>query len=93
MKTLLLRISILFLLVGYAAAPVFAQDAWHRLESDSKDFSIAVPPDYQVLTDKKGYETARLISRFPVRTRSMKVDDIKSVLGRGLVFDRKLPYK
>jgi TonB family protein len=79
MKTLLLTISILFLLVGYAAGPIFAQDAWHRLESDSKDFSIAVPPDYQVLTDKKGYETSRLISRYPVKTRSIKVDDIKRV--------------
>jgi TonB family protein len=79
MKTLLLTISIVFLLVGYADAPVFAQDAWHRLESDSKDFSIAVPPDYQVLTDKKGYATSRLVSRFPLKTRSMKVDDIKRV--------------
>jgi TonB family protein len=75
MKTLLLTISILFLL----AAPAFAQEAWHRLESDSKDFSITVPPDYQVLTDKKGYETARLISRSPFKTRNIKVDDIKRI--------------
>jgi TonB family protein len=79
MRALLLTISTLFLLVGYAAAPVFAQDAWHRLESDSKDFAIAVPPDYQVLTDKKGYETSRLISRYPLKTRSMKIDDIKRI--------------
>jgi TonB family protein len=78
-KALLLTTSIIFLLIGYAAAPVFAQDAWHRLESDSKDFSIAVPPDYQVLTDKKGYETSRLISRYPLKTRTVKVDDIKRV--------------
>jgi hypothetical protein len=79
MKTLLLTISILFLLVGYAAAPVFAQEAWHRLESDSKDFSIAVPPDYQVLTDKKGHKTSRSISRSPFKTRTVKIDDIKRV--------------
>jgi len=79
MKTLLLTISVIFLLAGYAAAPVFAQDAWHRLESDSKDFSIAVPPDYQVLTDKKGYETAKMISRFPLKTRTTKIDDIKRI--------------
>jgi TonB family protein len=79
MKSLLLTISIVFLLAGYAVAPVFAQDAWHRLESDSKDFSIAVPPDYQVITDKKGYETSRLISRFPLKSRTMKVDDITRV--------------
>ena len=79
MKTLLLTISILFLLAGYTAAPVFAQDAWHRLESDSKDFSIAVPPGYEVLTDKKGYKPARQISRVPLKTRTVKVDDIKRV--------------
>lgn len=79
MKTLLITISIVFLLVGYAAAPVFAQEAWHRLESDSKDFSIAVPANYEVLTDKKGYERARLISRFPLKSRTVKVDDIKRI--------------
>ena len=79
MKTLLLTITVLFLLVGYGSAGVFGQDAWHRLESDSKDFSIAVPADYEVLADKKGYETSRLISRFPLKTRNIKVDDIKRV--------------
>lgn len=79
MKALLLSISILFLVFSYAAAPVFAQESWHRLESDSKDFSIAVPSGYQVLSDKEGYETAKMISRFPPKTRTTKIDDIKMI--------------
>lgn len=79
MKVLLLTISILFVLFSCAAAPVFAQADWHRLQSDSKDFSVAVPADYQVLNDKKGYESARMVSRSPFKTRTAKVDDIKRI--------------
>lgn len=79
MKVLLLSIAILFLALSYSSAPVFAQAAWHRLESDSKDFSIAVPPGYQVLTDKEGYETTGAIYPFPVKRETIKVDDIKRI--------------
>jgi TonB family protein len=60
--------------------PVAAQTNWFKLESDSKDFSIAVPPDYQVLTDKDGYQISRLISRYPLRTKTIEIDDIKRVM-------------
>ena len=36
---------------------------WIRLESDSKDFSVAVPPNYQVFSDKKGFKRAKLVSK------------------------------
>jgi TonB family protein len=75
------KFFILTVLLFLSVCPMAAQNTaeWHRLESDSKDFAIAVPPDYQVITDKKGYETARLISRVPFKTRNIKVDDIKRV--------------
>lgn len=79
MKALLLSISILFLVFSYAAAPVFAQALWHRMESDSKDFSIAVPSGYQVMTDREGYESGKVLSRFPPKTRTTKIDDIKRI--------------
>jgi hypothetical protein len=75
------KFFILMALLFLSVCPMAAQNTaeWTRLESDSKDFSIAVPPDYQVLTDKKGYQISRLISRSPFKTRTMKVDDIKRV--------------
>lgn len=74
MKVLLFPVVVLF-----AALSVTAQTSWFKLESDSKDFSVAVPSDYQVLTDKEGYKIGRLISRNPFRTKTIEFDDIKRI--------------
>ena len=79
MKKRFLLIVTFFLTV----VPVVAQDVsntnWLRLESDSKDFTIAVPPGYQVIADKDGYQTNRMISRNPFKSRNVEYEDIKRV--------------
>lgn len=75
MKVFLFPAIVLF----FAVSSILAQANWIKLESDSKDFSIAIPPDYQVLADKDGYEINRLISRNPLRTKTIEIDDIKRV--------------
>lgn len=63
MKVLLFPVIVLFVVLSCLCASVTAQTNWLRLESDSKDFSVAIPPGYQILTDKDGYQIRRLISR------------------------------
>lgn len=75
MKSLLFPVLVLF----FAASSILAQATWIKLESDSKDFSISVPPDYQVLTDKDGYRISKVISRNPFRTKTIEIDDIKRI--------------
>jgi TonB family protein len=62
--------------------PVAAQEMpdWTRLESDSKDFSISVPSGYQVVSDSEGYESSKMISRYPFKARTIKFDEIKRVM-------------
>jgi TonB family protein len=74
MKALLFPVVVLF-----AVLSVTAQTNWFKLESGSKDFSISIPPGYQVLIDKGGYKIGRLISRNPFRTKTIELDDITRI--------------
>jgi TonB family protein len=56
MRKVIFTTFILTLLVCGARAQ--ARD-WLRLESDSKDFSLAIPRDYQMLADENGYDSVR----------------------------------
>ena len=50
---------IAFLLIASFAFQTSAQQdekaAWSRIENDDKSFSIAIPKEFQIFTDKKGY--------------------------------------
>jgi hypothetical protein len=60
-------------------AQTCADGEWARLENDSGDFSIAIPSNYRVLADAKGYKINKLVSRFPLKTRTIKIDDVKRI--------------
>jgi TonB family protein len=76
MKKLIVIISLMIL----SACALFAQTTenqnWTRLESDAKDFTVAIPPDFQVLTDEKGYET---FFGPPMSARRVKLSDIRYI--------------
>jgi TonB family protein len=55
MKKIIFVISLFILFVGGAKAQAFENQNWIRLESDARDFSVAVPPNFQVIHDDKGY--------------------------------------
>lgn len=79
MKVLLFPVVVLLATLSCLPNGAAAQTNWLKMESDSKDFSIAVPPEYQVLTDKEGYKISKLISRNPIKTRTIEIDDIKRI--------------
>lgn len=74
-----MRVQVLLIIIfGLMLVPAAAQESldWSRLESDSKDFSVSVPRDLQVITEDD-YETGRLISRYPFQTKTISFEDIK----------------
>ncbi|MGC2238325.1 MAG: TonB family protein [Pyrinomonadaceae bacterium] len=55
MKKIIFVLSLFILFAGGAKAQAFENLSWVRLESDARDFSVVVPPNYQILHDDKGY--------------------------------------
>lgn len=56
MKKLLFMVAVFLLGAFCANAQAVRESGWLRLESDSKDFSIAVPSDYEAAYDEEGYQ-------------------------------------
>lgn len=56
MKKIICSLLFIILFVCAFQAQTTESLTWTRIESDTKDFSVAVPSNYQVLQDEKGYE-------------------------------------
>ncbi|HSK73630.1 MAG TPA: energy transducer TonB [Pyrinomonadaceae bacterium] len=55
------------------------EPSWLRIESENKDFSIAVPPNYQVLADKKGFSYAKFDKTFQRVVGTVRLSDIRYI--------------
>lgn len=75
MKKLIYLIVFTILLACVSQAQTNESLAWTRIESDTKDFSVAIPSNYQVLQDEKGFENNYDVPK----PRKLKVSDIRYV--------------
>ncbi|HMS39969.1 MAG TPA: energy transducer TonB [Pyrinomonadaceae bacterium] len=69
--------SLIFIILFVCAIQAQTAESltWIRIESDTKDFSIAVPSNYQVLEDEKGFENQYDVPK----KRNLKVSNIRYV--------------
>jgi TonB family protein len=76
MKRLTFIIALMILSAVALSAQTTENQNWTRLESDAKDFSVAVPTDFQVMTDEKGEE---MFVGSMTNPRRVKLSDIRYI--------------
>lgn len=77
MKKIFFITTLLILFVSAAHAQTTEKQNWTRLESDAKDFSIAVPSNYEVLFDREGQEI--FYGRGLNNLKKVKISDVRFV--------------